>query len=234
MKIAALIPARGGSERLPFKNLAEVAGVPLVVRSIDVAKAAGIEQIYVSTNDRNICDLATSNGAKVHHRDSEQANGRQEPDRVIELWWRALPLEERPDVIVFMHCTYPLTSGTDVRDCISLLLSNEKLDVVHTAVQSHTHHFAGRLRAHADGAPMLIADRPPGERPRTQTLGYRAHEGGGVWTMRREHWERTKSRDAVYWRASQVIIPSWREVDIDTLEELEVVRAIVDRMGWPE
>lgn len=234
MKVAALIPARGGSERLPMKNILEIEEVPLISRAIRVAKAAGIEQVYVSTDNRRVAEIAEHEGARIHIRNAEEANGRQEPDRVIELWWRSLPLERRPDVIVFSHCTFPLTAPSDVSGCLDILAKRPDIDVAYTAVQSHTHHFAGRLRAHADELPMLIPDRPPGDRPRTQTLGNRAHEGGGVWAMRREHWERERSRDAIYYKCAQVLIPDWREVDIDTWEELEVARAIVSRMGWPK
>jgi len=62
----AIIPARGGSKRIPKKNIKEFAGLPLIAYSIEVAKQSGIfEHIIVSTDDAAIANIAKQHGAQV-------------------------------------------------------------------------------------------------------------------------------------------------------------------------
>ena len=60
------IPARGGSKRLARKNLRNLAGMPLIVHSIDVARKSGLfEFVYVCTEDQEIAEVARAHGASV-------------------------------------------------------------------------------------------------------------------------------------------------------------------------
>lgn len=70
MKTIAIIPARGGSIRLPQKNILQLGGIPLIARSILYAQANSkiIDEIYVSTDDKQIKEIALQYGAKVIDR----------------------------------------------------------------------------------------------------------------------------------------------------------------------
>jgi CMP-N-acetylneuraminic acid synthetase len=70
MKTIAIIPARGGSKRLPQKNVLPLGGIPLIVHSIVYAQANSqiIDEIYVSTDDVEIKKIALQYGAKVIDR----------------------------------------------------------------------------------------------------------------------------------------------------------------------
>ena len=71
-KTIAIIPARGGSKRLPNKNIKLLGGVPLLVHSINYAKQHDfIDTIYVSTNDVDIKKVALEYGALVIDRPQE-------------------------------------------------------------------------------------------------------------------------------------------------------------------
>lgn len=66
MKTLAIIPARGGSKRIPRKNIKDFAGQPIIKYSIDAALESGIfDEVMVSTDDREIAEVAESLGAKV-------------------------------------------------------------------------------------------------------------------------------------------------------------------------
>ena len=66
MESICLIPARGGSKRIPRKNLKLFLGKPLILWSIEAAISSGIfDEIYVSTDDNEIAELAASNGANI-------------------------------------------------------------------------------------------------------------------------------------------------------------------------
>lgn len=80
MKNIAIIPARGGSKRLPQKNIKLIGGIPLLAHSILYAKANNeiIDEIYVSTNDLEIKQVALEFGVKVIDR-PEAISGDLEP-----------------------------------------------------------------------------------------------------------------------------------------------------------
>ncbi len=73
MKNIAIITARGGSKRIPRKNIKEFMGKPMLAYAIDAAKQAGIfEEIMVSTDDLEIAEIAQKYGAKVPFMRSEK------------------------------------------------------------------------------------------------------------------------------------------------------------------
>jgi len=72
MKITAIIPARGGSKRLPRKNIFPIWGKPLLSWSIKAAKESKlITDVWVTTEDTEIASVALSEGARIHKRDPE-------------------------------------------------------------------------------------------------------------------------------------------------------------------
>ena len=73
MKNIAVIPARGGSKRLPNKNILQLNGLPLLAHSIIYAQnnPSIIDSIYVSTDDPQIKEIALKFGAKVIDRPAE-------------------------------------------------------------------------------------------------------------------------------------------------------------------
>ena len=80
MKTIAIIPARGGSKRLPDKNILSLGGIPLIAHSILYAQkySAIIDAIYVSTDDETIKKIALEYGAKVIDR-PDSLSGDLEP-----------------------------------------------------------------------------------------------------------------------------------------------------------
>ncbi|MFS2174296.1 cytidylyltransferase domain-containing protein, partial [Priestia megaterium] len=66
MSNVAIIPARGGSKRIPSKNLKLFDGLPMIVHSIRTALKSGLfEQVVVSTDDAEIAEVAMAHGAQV-------------------------------------------------------------------------------------------------------------------------------------------------------------------------
>src|SRR5262245_27730699 len=66
MRAVAIITARGGSKRIPRKNIRPFSGRPIMAYSIDAARAAGcFDEVMVSTDDSEIADIARTFGAKV-------------------------------------------------------------------------------------------------------------------------------------------------------------------------
>lgn len=116
--IVALIPARGGSVRVPRKNLASLNGKPLIAWTILAAQQADIfSGIYVSTEDEEIAAVSRQYGATVIDRPAELASSLA-PD----IGWTVHALEhivsttrQRPDAFALLRCTSPFRSPDTIR-----------------------------------------------------------------------------------------------------------------------
>lgn len=89
MSCIAIIPARGGSRRIPRKNIRMFHGKPIIAYSIETAKESKLfDEIFVSTDDSEIAEIAQGYGASIHWRDADSARdevGTQEvAARVLE------------------------------------------------------------------------------------------------------------------------------------------------------
>lgn len=114
MRIAAFIPARGGSKGLPRKNLLDFLGSPMVAHAIQVARRADIfDDIYVNTDDDEIARIAEAAGALVIRRPAELGTDTAEVDPL--LCWTLDHIEQVrsapvPDLGALLYCTAPSAS----------------------------------------------------------------------------------------------------------------------------
>jgi CMP-N-acetylneuraminic acid synthetase len=108
MKTIAIIPARGGSRRLPNKNILSLGGIPLIAHSILYAQQnkAIIDEVYVSTDDETIKEIALQYGAKVIDR-PERLSGDLEPT-VSALRHVLESLDFEVENVVLLQPTNPL------------------------------------------------------------------------------------------------------------------------------
>lgn len=115
MMIRGFVPARGGSVRVPRKNLRVVGGMPLVARAVATLRSAGVEHVEVSTDDDEIAAVASLWGAGVHGRPAALADDRATVDDVVRMWAATLPLD---DVVVCLQPTYPFVTPESVMQMI--------------------------------------------------------------------------------------------------------------------
>ncbi|MWW24832.1 MULTISPECIES: acylneuraminate cytidylyltransferase family protein [Flavobacteriaceae] len=142
MKTIIVIPARGGSKRLPNKNVLALGDLPLIAHSILYAKANLhlADAIYITTDDATIKEIALSYGVNVIDRPSE-ISGDLEPTvsavkHVLE------SINETVETVILLQPTNPLRPKTLLEDCINAY--NEKAcDSVFTVSQSH--HKLGKI-----------------------------------------------------------------------------------------
>ena len=127
----AIIPARGKSKCLPRKNVKLLAGKPLIVYSIEAAKQSKyIDKVIVSTDDKEIAEIAKTHGIEVIDRPTELA---RDDSPVIDAVFHALGSLKSsyiPDVIVLLQPTSPLRNSQDVDNAIELFLKKECESVV--------------------------------------------------------------------------------------------------------
>jgi CMP-N-acetylneuraminic acid synthetase len=136
MKTIAIIPARGGSKRLPEKNTKLIGNIPLLAHSILYAKqnSAIIDEIYVSTNDDKIKKIALEYGAKVIHR-PESLSGDLEPT-VTALKHVLEAIEEDVENVILLQATNPLRPENLLKDAFDLYLKGN-YDSLFTVSRNH-------------------------------------------------------------------------------------------------
>lgn len=247
LRVAAFIPARGGSKRVPGKNLQCVGKTSLLVRAMSAALGADCDDVVVSTDDAAIAEhvdflgIGSPRRFSVHARPAQLATDHAQIENAMQHWWVRLD-GEKPDVIVLLQPTSPFRTADHVRMALALLQTSGA-DSVIGVTAGHESHFAGRLKPReleklgpwGFPARIVFHDWQPfspfavSERPRTQDLAPRGVENGSLYVTTRAAWERSGARVSGH----TVALPmTWIEgLDIDTMEDLAAARAIAEGMG---
>jgi CMP-N-acetylneuraminic acid synthetase len=142
MKTIAIIPARGGSKRLPGKNILSLGGMPLIAHSIRYAKAHRfIDSVYVSTDDEEIKKIALDYGAKVIDRPASLSG--DEEATVSALKHVLEHCGEEVDNVVLLQPTNPLRPENLLSECFDLF-REQNVDSLFTV--SRNHHKLGKIQ----------------------------------------------------------------------------------------
>lgn len=141
-KTIAIIPARGGSKRLPNKNILLLGNYPLLVHSILFAQANSeiIHEIYVSTDDAEIKEIALQFGAKVIDR-PEAISGDLEPT-ITAIQHVLQSINDDVENVVLLQPTNPLRPQNLLRECFEKFEETNS-DSLFTVSQNH--HKLGKI-----------------------------------------------------------------------------------------
>ena len=135
-KVIALIPARGGSKSIPKKNLSKLHGKPLLYWSIEIAlETKLIDDVYVSTDDKEIKKIAKKFGAKIHDRRKSLSNDKSLVVDLIKDFSKNY-LTNKSDIIILLEPTSPFRTKKVVRNCIIKMIKNN-LDSIATFEDAH-------------------------------------------------------------------------------------------------
>ncbi|EPA5447435.1 TPA: acylneuraminate cytidylyltransferase family protein [Vibrio cholerae] len=148
MKILAITPARGGSKRLPSKNIKHLNGKPLIQWTIDAALSVReITRVMVTTDCEVIAEIAKQAGAEVPFlRPPELATDTSSSTDVIRHaldFYRAQ--DEEFDFVLLLQPTSPIRSADDIRFAIEQLKANEADAVVSVCPCDHSPLWANTL-----------------------------------------------------------------------------------------
>jgi CMP-N-acetylneuraminic acid synthetase len=144
LKILVVIPARGGSKSIPRKNLADVAGRPLISYVIGAARAARhVQRVIVSTDDEEIAAVARQWGAEVPFlRPAELARDEVSLGPVVVHALQAMDgLGFRADAVLSAQPTSPFLDGSDFDALVEKLESTGADSVVSVQAVQHEHPF---------------------------------------------------------------------------------------------
>jgi N-acylneuraminate cytidylyltransferase len=176
----AVIPARGGSKGIPGKNLKRIAGQPLVAWTIQAARRARhVQRVIVSTDDPAIAQVARDHGAEVVERPPELSTDAASSESALLHALDHLERTEdyRPELLVFLQCTSPLTEASDIDGAVEQLLAHQADSACSV---TRFHYFVWRRAA--DGAEGINHDKRV--RLRRQDREPEFLETGAVYVMR--------------------------------------------------
>ena len=214
MKIA-VIPARGGSKRVPRKNIKDFCGRPIIYWSINVAQESKLfDHIIVSTDDEEIAEIARKCGAETPFmRPVELADDLTPtvPDvahaieSCIDLGW----------IADYACCIYPCAPFLQVGDLlVALELAHvRKADFVYP-VAEYAHPIQRAMRQLPDGGMQFLY--PQFELTRTQDLEKSYHDAGQFYWGKASAWLANKK---MHTAGLGMPIPNWRVVDVDTEDD---------------
>jgi N-acylneuraminate cytidylyltransferase len=224
----AVIPARGGSKRIPRKNVRSFAGAPMIVHSIAQARASGVfDRVIVSTDDEEIAHVARRSGAEVPFTrpaaiaDDHAGTGAVIAHAVAFLRDHGYSLS----AVCCIYPTAPFVRAEDIREGLSLLESRD-LDYVFSATSYAYPIFRSFRESDGGGLEMFFPDR---YESRSQDLPEALHDAGQFYWGRPEAWLEQR---AVFGKGATVVrIPRWRVQDIDTEEDWVRAESIASYLG---
>ena len=139
----AIIPARGGSKRLPRKNILDLCGKPLISWSIEAAlKSKYISKVVVSSDDEEILNISSNFGADIIKRPYELANDTATTFDAIKHTINNL---EKYDYIVLLQPTSPLRNEKHIDEAIELLEEKQADAIVSVCEMDHSPLWSNTL-----------------------------------------------------------------------------------------
>jgi CMP-N-acetylneuraminic acid synthetase len=113
MKIVAMIPARMGSQRLKKKNLAPLAGQPLITHAVEKCKQTGLfDEIYINSEDAEFKQYADDYGIKFYQRPEELGNSVATSEQFVYDFLKNVEC----DLLLQVHSIAPLLTADEVRN----------------------------------------------------------------------------------------------------------------------
>jgi CMP-N-acetylneuraminic acid synthetase len=224
VRVLGIVPARGGSARVPRKNLAVLGGRTLVRRALETALAAGcFDVVAISSEDDEILAEADGLDVAVLHRPPELAT---DASRAADFALHALhALDDqggRFEAVGIVQCTSPFTAPEDVAGAVALLETTGAESVVTVSRADAAHHPLKLKRLDGDRLlPYLEDDHLT---PSHELEPFWARNGS-VYVFRRDVVERGLEAEDV--RGYEM--PTERSFDIDTARDLLFAEFLLER-----
>lgn len=215
MKIA-VIPARGGSKRIPHKNIKPFCGKPMIAWSIAAAKESGcFDRIVVSTDDTEIAEVARAHGAEApFRRPPELSDDHTGTTPVIRhaVEWLSQH-DQAPEYVCCIYATAPFIQAEDIHRGLETL-QGSGCDYAFS-VTSYPFPIQRALRITAQGRTEML--HPEQFNTRSQDLEEVYHDAGQFYWGRASAWLAGKVLFAPH--SAPVRLPRYRVQDIDTMED---------------
>lgn len=230
-RILGLIPARGGSKRVPRKNILPMAGKPLIAWTIEAALGAlTLDKVIVSTDDNEIANISRQYGADVpfmrpKELATDTANG-------LDVTLHALQTlkelgEPDFDYVMTLQPTSPLRSSQDIDASVELLMDRRADAVISVCETAHPPEWSNTL---PDDLSMADFYRPGVRTTRSQDLPKSYRLNGAIYIYNCEQVLHTGNLEMDN-NSYAYLMPRERSIDIDTEIDFEIAQLFLKRFN---
>ena len=214
MKIA-VIPARGGSKRIPRKNIKIFNGKPMIAWAIQIAQKSKLfDEIFVSTDDYEIKKISEQYGAIVPFIRPPEISDDKTPT-VPVISHAIKEIERLYQKVEYACCIYPCSPfiiSSDLKKSFQMLVSSGE-NYVYPVVE-YPHPIFRAMKKSKEGNMKFIY--PEYELSRTQDLEQTYHDAGQFYWGRADAWRQLKK---MHTDGLGMVIPYYRVIDIDTEDD---------------
>ena len=209
----AIIPARGGSKRIPKKNIKPFCGRPLIAYSIETALQSGLfEKVIVSTESEEIAKVARAYGAEVQMRPEELADDYTGTGEVVEYVITSLEKTgETYDYVCTVYATAPFLQTKYLKQGYEVLKASDACATFGATTFAYPIQRAFKLK---NGRCEMFW--PENFHKRSQDLQEAYHDAGQFYWQKR----RCKGEDVFFGKETiPILLPRYLVQDIDTPED---------------
>lgn len=213
MKVLAIIPARGGSKGIPKKNIAPLAGKPLIEYTILAAKnARGIDRVLVTTDSHEIKKICESYAVEVLLRPGHLASDLTPTKDVLLHVVKVLSEEGyAPDAVMTLQPTSPLRTSHHINEALCLFMADQWADSLVSCVKiPHIYHPYSVMKKNNDGylEPFINGQQPARRQDKQPVF---ARNGAAIYITRTD-----KLADYIYGgRLLPYMMEDFFSIDID-------------------
>jgi len=227
----AVIPARGGSKRIPRKNIKLFGGKPMIAWSIEAAIQSGcFDRIIVSTDDAEIADVARAHGAEVPFvRPPELSDDHTATIPVVAHAIKWISQQYGPvEFACCLYATAPFIQSKDLRQGLNLLIQSDALYAFTVT------NFAAPIQRsfRITQQQRIEMFNPDQYNTRSQDLEEAYHDAGQFYWGRAEAWLSSTPLHSEF--AIPLLLPRYRVQDIDTMDDwirAEMMFEILDKQA---
>jgi len=221
----AIIPARGGSKRLPRKNVLDLAGKPLIAWTIEAAlKSKYIDKVVVSSDDDEILAISTDHHANTLKRPKYLASDTATTFDAVKY---AIEQNEQYGYIILLQATSPLRNSKHIDEAIELLMEKEADAVISVCEMDHSPLWSNTLPS--DGSMVgFLRDEVVNQRSQDLETYYRLN--GAIYICETEKLLEEGSfflKDKVY----SFIMSQFHSIDVDTDLDFIMAELFITKMS---
>ena len=226
MKRVAIIPARGGSKRLPRKNVLPILGQPMLAYPIRAALQSELfDRVIVSTEDQEIKQAALDAGADVFQRPEALA---EDSAKVVQVCKQVLDVmreqDDQPEFFCCIYATAVFITPEDIRNSFQLFSQEPKPDVVMGVSEFNLHP----VQALEEKDGFLTPKWPEYIGLQSQYHPHLVASNGTLYWARTSYFEQNPNFYCS--RLKGYSIPKLRAIDLDTQDDLDFARFLAEKI----
>ncbi|KAA0577998.1 acylneuraminate cytidylyltransferase family protein [Azospirillum sp. B21] len=224
-RVMALVTARGGSKRLPGKNLRPLGGRPMIAWTVAAAKAScHIDRVVLSSDDPDIMAAAVAAGCEVPFIRPAPLAADDTPSAAV-VHHALTTLDDPCEWLVLLQPTSPLRTASDIDGCLELAHRSGASSAVSVTEMEKPVHFQFWLTAQGTLQPVLGGSVSEAVKSLAGSSKHAHTLNGAVYVVRVEHFLRT---GLLFDDASLAYaMPRQRSVDIDTEQDFLLAELLV-------